>query len=74
MIYVRNRATGDRLRSAPPGIEEFLNRHVSCQLKDPGVILPIFFHVRMHRNVADGMKHVRDLSGFHTNGNRYLQP
>ena len=30
-IYVRNRATGDRLRSAPPGIEEFLNRHVESQ-------------------------------------------
>ena len=34
-MYVRNRATGDRLRSAPPGIEEFLNRHVGRQLKGP---------------------------------------
>jgi len=35
-MYVRNRAAGDRLRSAPPGIEEFLNKHVERQLKDPG--------------------------------------
>jgi hypothetical protein len=35
-MYVRKRATGDRLRSAPPGIEEFLKKHVECQLKDPG--------------------------------------
>ena len=30
-MYVRKRATGDRLRSAPPGIEEFLKKHVECQ-------------------------------------------
>jgi hypothetical protein len=26
-MYVRNRAAGDMLRSAPPGIEEFLSQH-----------------------------------------------
>ena len=27
----------------------------------------------MDRNVADGMKHLRDLAGFHTDSNRHLQ-
>jgi hypothetical protein len=32
-MYVRNRAAGDMLRSAPPGIEEFLRQqHVTRQL------------------------------------------
>jgi len=69
---VRNRAAGDKLRSAPPGIEEFLHRHAAHQLIIPSGKLIGFFHIRVHGDATDGMKDVGDLACFHANRDWYL--
>jgi len=70
---VRKRAAGDKLRSAPPGIEEFLHhRHAARQLIILGSKLIGFFHIRVHGDATDGMKDVGDLACFHANRDWHL--
>ena len=67
--HVLSRAAGDKLRSAPPGIDEFLSilgerRRAGMGRREE--------YVRAHRNAADRLEHIRHLTCPHANSHGYL--